>query len=51
MWRSGTVSRGEVERHVPVLPIHAITYSSSSPHAYQIYTPFTNTIINIINNI
>ena len=33
-------SRAEVGRYVPVLPIHAITYSPSSPHAYQIYNPF-----------
>ena len=36
---------GEVGRHVPVLPTHAITYITSSPHAYQIYNPFTYKIV------
>ena len=44
-------ARGEVGHHVPVLPIHAITYSPSSPHAYQIYNPFTYSIIKIVNTI
>ena len=43
-------SRGDVGRHhVSVLPIHVITYSPSSPHAYQIYNPFTYSIIKIVN--
>ena len=32
-------------------PIHAITYSPSSPHAYQIHNPFTYSIIKRVNNI
>ena len=44
-------SRGEVGHHVPVLPIHVITHSRSSPHAYQIYNPFTFSIIKIVSNI
>ena len=44
-------SRGEVGRHVSVLPIHAIMYSPSSPHAYHIYNPFTYSIIKVVNNI
>ena len=38
--------REKVGHHVPALPIHAITYSPSSPHAYKTYS-----IIKIVNHI
>ena len=44
-------SQGKVGRHVSVFPIHAIMYSPSSPHAYQIYTLFTYSSIKLVNNI